>query len=101
MASPFQQQAFLRKIVYIVLILALAFATFVLRESAGSWSIQSQAEALGVREESLGDVELIGSTVRLTLTGSRGLTVCVLWIAATKKQNEARMERAGSCWSTP
>ncbi len=84
MASPYQQQAQIRKIVYIAIILALAFGTYLLREMHGG--IRERAEALGVQEESLGEVKLTDSMVRLTLTGSRGFAVCCLWLAAQKKQ---------------
>jgi hypothetical protein len=83
-ASPYQQQAQIRKIIYIAIILVLAFGTYLLREMHGG--IREQAEALGVQEESLGEVKLTDSMVRLTLTGSRGFAVCCLWLAAQKKQ---------------
>ena len=85
MASPYQQQALVRKIIYIAIILALAFFTYLIREVRG-WGISDQATALGVQEESLGEVQLTDSMLRLTLTGSRGFAVCCLWLAAQKKQ---------------
>lgn len=82
MASPFQQEALRRKIVYIGLIIALFTVAFLWRKNA----VASQAQALALREADRGDVELTGSVVRLTLTGSRGLATCALWMSAIEKQ---------------
>jgi hypothetical protein len=93
MGSPFQQQSLQRKIIYIVMILVLSFATYLLRQSDKLWpgtqvplGIDAQARALELREQDRGEVGLTGSALRLTLLGSRGLVVCYLWTAATKKQ---------------
>lgn len=86
MANTYQQQVLYRKITYLGLILLLAFATYLLRESPWWWSINNQAKELGVREESLGQVELTGSFMRLALTGSRGAAVTVLWTTAARTQ---------------
>jgi hypothetical protein len=86
-ARSFQQQSLLRKIIYIVLIFVLATGTVLLR-SSGPSSIDARASALEIREESLGDVELTGSAVRLMLTGSRGFAVLVLWSHAIEKQKK-------------
>jgi hypothetical protein len=83
MASPFQQRSLQRKIVYIVIILVLSFATYLVRQG-----IDSQARALELREQDQGEVGLTGSALRLTLLGSRGLVVCSLWVAATEKQKK-------------
>jgi hypothetical protein len=85
-ASPYQQQALVRKIIYIAIILALAFATYLVREAPRG--IRARAETLGVQEESLGDVQLTDSMLRLSLTGSRGFAVCCLWLAAQEKQKK-------------
>jgi hypothetical protein len=85
MASPFQQQSLRRKLVYTVLIIALFCVTLALRTSQ-SFGIDAQANTLGVKEESLGEVELMGSLVRRALTGSRGFAVCSLWANAIEKQ---------------
>jgi hypothetical protein len=84
MASPFQQQALVRKLVYLGLILVLFTASFLYR----TYLILPQANALALREETKGEVELTGSAVRLTLTGSRGLAVCFLWMSAQNKQKK-------------
>ncbi len=49
-------------------------------------TILSQARALELRELDEGEQELAGSTLRLALTGSRGLVVTYLWNAAIQKQ---------------
>src|SRR6266852_2931659 len=86
MASPFQQQSLRRKIIYIVIILVLSFASYLVRQSA--YGIDAQARALELREQDRGEVGLTGSALRLTLLGSRGLVVCSLWVAATDKQKK-------------
>jgi hypothetical protein len=87
MASSFQQQSLRRKIIYIVIILVLSFATYLVRQSE-SFGIEAQARALELREQDRGEVGLTGSALRLTLLGSRGLVVCSLWVAATEKQKK-------------
>jgi hypothetical protein len=82
MASPFQQQVRQRKLIYIALILVLFTVSMVWRRTV----IDAQAKALSIREEARGEVELTGAVVRLGLTGSRGLAICVLWNAAIDKQ---------------
>lgn len=73
-----------RKLVYIGLVLVLFFASFVWRR----YSVEPQAVQLALLEQTRGDVELSGSLVRLTLTGSRGLATCVLWVNAIEKQKK-------------
>ncbi|MCS6851782.1 MAG: hypothetical protein NZ700_11510 [Gemmataceae bacterium] len=82
MAHPLQQPAMRRKAIYLGLIVVLFTAAWLVRIH---W-VEVQAEELGTREQSLGDVELIGSAVRLGLTGSRGLVICSLWLAAEEKK---------------
>src|SRR5262249_9079639 len=84
MASPFQQQALQRKIVYIGLIAVRFTAAWAWRSSA----VEPQAEALALREEDVGKVELSGSAIRLGLIGSRGLVTCGLWMSAIEKQKK-------------
>ena len=85
MASPYQQQAFQRKLIYLGCILVLftgswSWRHYLLRRTTGE-------RTLGVRESSLGDVELSGQMLRLMLTGSRGLfTSCVWWISIEKQK---------------
>jgi hypothetical protein len=84
MASPFQQQVRLRKFLYIGLIVVLFTVSIVWRKAV----IDNLAGRLAIREESRGDVELLGSFVRLSLTGSRGLVTCILWDSAIDKQKK-------------
>jgi len=63
MASPFQQQALVRKFVYIGVILALAFGTYLLREArpstlVPSGGIRAPSRDLGCARRKSGDVEL-------------------------------------------
>ncbi|HJT77245.1 MAG TPA: hypothetical protein VJ739_08585 [Gemmataceae bacterium] len=84
MASPFQQQALRRKLIYIGAIVALFTVALLFR----SHVVEPRANALALRDEDAGSTELTGSAVRLTLTGLRGLAVCVLWNEATDKQKK-------------
>src|SRR5438876_376713 len=84
MATPFQQQALQRKIIYTGLIAMLFTAAWAWR----SYAVEPQARDLALREESLGEVELSGSAIRLGLIGSRGLVTCGLWITAMEKQKK-------------
>jgi hypothetical protein len=95
MASPLQQQSVRRKLVYTGLILVLfAVTTFLWRGleipgiTPAPWTVTGQANAIGIREHSQGEVELSGSAIRLLLTGSRGFAVCVLWSTAIEKQKK-------------
>lgn len=84
MATTFQSQALQRKVIYIGLILVLFTVAFGWRR----YVIDVQAEKLAIREQSRGEVELLGSVVRLGLTGSRGLVTCVLWHSAFEAQKK-------------
>jgi hypothetical protein len=84
MASPFQQQSLQRKLIYIGLIVVLFTGSWLFRTQV----VEAQAEALSLREENLGAVELTGSAIRLSLTGSRGLAVAILWMNAMEKQKK-------------
>lgn len=82
MTGSFQQQAWLRKLLYFGLIAVLFTATLLLRKHV----VEVKADELELREQSQGDVELTGSAVYLSLSGSRGLVICYLWITANDKQ---------------
>src|SRR5947209_3551340 len=84
MASPAQQQTFHRKLIYLGLVVALLFGSLLWRKLV----VEEQAQRLALLEQSHGDVELVGSAVRLGLFGSRGLVTCVLWYSATEKQKK-------------
>ncbi len=74
MASSFQRQSRTRKLTYAGTIVVLFTLTLFWRPT-----IKAQADALDLREQKLGESELTGSFIRLTLTGSRGFAVCVFW----------------------
>jgi hypothetical protein len=84
MASPYQQQALQRKLIYAALILALFTAAWGWRH----YVVDAQASELAIREQSHGEVELTGAVVRLGLTGSRGFVTCALWWLAMEKQKK-------------
>jgi hypothetical protein len=90
MATPYQQQSLQRKLIYLGIFIFLISLTLILRKPGllGNYSLEGQAEALSMREQNLGEVDLTGSALRLTLTGSRGLTVCGLWMTAMEKQKK-------------
>src|SRR5262245_26885093 len=95
MPSPLQQTSTRRKLFYFALILALYFVnTFLWRGVASPltggvappWTMTAQANELELREQNQGDPDLVGDTVSLCLTGSRGLAVTILWKAAIDRQ---------------
>ncbi len=97
MPSALQQRSARNKLIYFGLILGLFVVnTFFWRGvasplSAGEpppWTIAAQAKELELTEVEQGEADLIGSTIRLGLTGSRGLAVSVLWNAAIEKQKK-------------
>jgi hypothetical protein len=99
MASPLQSPSARRKMVYLALILGLFVVnTFFWRGvdspltggQAPSWTVQGQATKLDLTEETQGEADVLGSTLRLVLTGSRGWAVTVLWQSAIdlQKKNE-------------
>jgi len=73
-----------RKLVYVALIVVLFTASFFWRRA----SVDARAQELAIRQDSRGDVELSGELVRLSLTGSRGIATCVLWVQAIEKQKK-------------
>jgi hypothetical protein len=83
--SPIQQQSLRRKVLYSVLIVALFCAMLMMRRLR-AYGIDTQAQKLDIAEENIGEVELVGSALRLSLLGSRGLAVCYLWYLAQDKQ---------------
>jgi hypothetical protein len=79
-----QQLSQTRKFIYLGLILVLFTVAWGFRH----YSVEPQAEKLALREQDVGDVELSGSAIRLSLTGLRGVATCVLWINAMEKQKK-------------
>jgi hypothetical protein len=94
MASPFQRQALHRKLTYAALILILFSAAWVWRTQElklfgmNVKGVDAQARDLSIREESHGDVDLLGALVRLSTIGMRGAATCVLWVNATDAQKK-------------
>src|SRR5690348_12431452 len=86
MASPYQQQALRRKLIYIGLIVGLFTVAGAFRLGV----VERKAEALSLREQNLGEVEVGGAALQLSLTGSRGFVVCALWKWATDAQMKNR-----------
>src|SRR5262249_18927134 len=78
------QQSLQRKLIYIGLIVVLFTGSWVFRKGV----VEAQAEELSLREQNLGAVELTGSAIRLSLTGSRGFAVAILWMNAMEKQKK-------------
>src|SRR5690242_5835551 len=84
MASNLQQQALVRKLIYIAVIVGLFTASLLFR----TYVMTPRADALALREQDVGNVELSGSAIRLTLTGLRGVASCILWNTAIEKQKK-------------
>jgi hypothetical protein len=85
--SDFQRQALIRKFVYFGIILVLFLVTLGLRNFP-VYGLDAQAEKLSIREQDLGEGDLTGQAVRLSLVGSRGITITCLWAAAQEKQKK-------------
>src|SRR5262245_11009543 len=81
---PIQQLSQTRKFIYLGLILVLFTVAWAFRH----YSVEPQAAELALRDQDVGDVELSGSAIRLSLTGLRGVATCVLWINAMEKQKK-------------
>ena len=92
MSATYEQRSARRKLAYFGIILVLLTLTILWRgvinlpNAFAENTILAQAERLEMREIDQGESELTGSAIRLVLTGSRGLAICSLWIAAQEKQ---------------
>lgn len=84
MANPFQVQSRRRKVVYIGLILALFTASYFWR----TVFIRAKAEEMTFREQDMGEMDLSGSAIRLSLSGLRGFVTSYFWFQATDKQKK-------------
>src|SRR5262245_117171 len=83
-----QQVSLIRKLIYLGLILALFTTSYFFR----TWVAEPQAVALKIRDRDVGEVELTGSLVRLSLVGLRGPATCVVWVQAIDKQKKGKWE---------
>ncbi len=94
MASPFQQQALHRKLIYAALILVLFTTAYVWRSKEFSVfgrdikGVDAQARDLAIREQSRGEVDLLGAIVRILTLGSRGWATCYEWTNALDAQKK-------------
>lgn len=92
MSGSVQKRSLQRKLIYSGLIVGILSLTLVVRKAdfaIGSTQVRGilpQAKALELREEDMGEADLLSSTLLLTFTGSRGLVVCGLWWNATDLQ---------------
>jgi hypothetical protein len=85
MGTNFQRRVRNRKLLYAALIVILAsFSSLYYRP----YLLESNAQELALREEHQGEVDLIGATVRLSLTGSRGFAMSVLWYTSVEKRKK-------------
>jgi hypothetical protein len=82
MASSYQQRALQRKLIYIALIVVLFTGAFAWRR----YVVNAQALDLSIREQSRGEVDLVGALIRLCTMGSRGWATCWLWSDAMDAQ---------------
>jgi hypothetical protein len=83
MANPFQRQALHRKLIYGALILILFTVAYLWRSG-----VDAQARELAIREQSRGEVDLLGALVRLSTMGLRGVATCYEWTNAIEAQKK-------------
>jgi hypothetical protein len=98
--NPLQKAAARRKLLYLGAVLGLFTVSMFWRgmipiplagkaeaaDALAARTIQAQATRYELRELEQGDPEVLGSVARLSLVGSRGLAVTVLWYNAIEKQ---------------
>lgn len=84
MARTYQQQALQRKLVYLSLVVVLFSASWVW----GKYYVEPHARRHGLREQDVGEVEVLGSAVRLSLIGMRGIAMTTLWYTAVEKKEK-------------
>jgi hypothetical protein len=84
MASPFQQQSLVRKVIYLGVIIGLFSSSWLWRR----YWLEPQANRIAALEQSQGEVQLHGAAVRLSLTGFRGVATCALWMNAMDLQKK-------------
>src|SRR4051794_16937174 len=97
--NPLQRAATRRKLWYLGAILGLFTVSMLWRgmvpiplagrvaaaDALADRTIRSQATRYELRELEQGDPEILGSVARLSLVGSRGVAVTVLWYNAIEK----------------
>ena len=83
-----QQLSLIRKLIYLGLILVLFTVSYFFRTVVA----EGQAADLALRDRDVGEVELTGSALRLSLTGLRGLATCVIWVNAMDKFKKGQWE---------
>ncbi len=84
MASTFQQQSLIRKVIYVGAIIGLFSGSFLWRR----YVLEPQANEMAALETNQGEVQLHAAAVRLALTGFRGLATCILWGNAMEHQKK-------------
>src|SRR5262249_13925245 len=84
MASPYQQQAFQRKLIYLFSIIALFTGSWLWRH----YVVEVRAAPLGVLASSRGDVDLPGKFLQLSLTGMRGMVTAAMWMTVNENQRK-------------
>ncbi|HLW65621.1 MAG TPA: hypothetical protein VKS79_09905 [Gemmataceae bacterium] len=100
-SSELQRQSVIRKASYFGLILVLftvmtfsgKFVSLLRGGQPSTWTISHQADRLQLSELSQGQADLAGSTVRLTLTGTRGFAICAVWILTMEAQKRHEWNR--------
>jgi hypothetical protein len=83
MANPYARQTANRKLIYLGAVLALFTAALWHRQV----NIKPLGEDLQLRETTRGEIDLTSSALRLTLSGSRGMAVTILWMQANLLQD--------------
>lgn len=100
MAHPLQQAAVRRKVIYLGVIVGLFTLSLFWRGKVGvplagkkefaTWvanrTVLAQADRLELRELDQGDADLATSVAQVSLVGSRGVMVTILWRSAIEKQ---------------
>ena len=95
MSGHFQQQALLRKFIYMGVIIVLFASARVLQH----FVVEKQAKEMGLREQDRGQVHLSESALSLMLFSFRGLAVCALWLEADEYQKRNQLSELDICVS--
>jgi hypothetical protein len=93
MASPFQQQSLIRKVIYLGVIIGLFSGSWLWRR----YAIEPQAEKMAALERTQGEVQPYAAALRLSLVGSRGAVTCFLWMTAMDKQKRHEWNELELC----